>query len=165
MNYFGLVISTFPSTFSHHSPQPEIQFQLLGTKAIPEVGLLPAGFHPLPSDRPWHLPTLHRAASMGSLAVPSNRGVGQPPACLRPRDTMHPKTYGLMVGCDHGLQCRLEWPGQERDGVGQGVGSAEGQVQQSPCCRLWATGQRWYLTDFPTPRSGFPCCTQAGDAQ
>lgn len=96
----------------------ELQFQLLGTKPISEVGLLPAGFHPLPSDRPCHLPTLHRAASMGSLEVPSSRGVGQ----LCPRDTVHPRTYRLTVGCDHVFQNRLEWPGQERDGVaGSGV--------------------------------------------
>lgn len=92
---------------------------------------------------------------MGSLAAPTEV-LGA--ACLSaPRDTVHPRTYGLVVGCDHGFQHRLGWPGQERDGVWQGVGSAEGQVQHSLCCRLWASGQRWYLTYFPTPGSGFAC--------
>lgn len=168
MNYFSLVISTFPSTFSHHSPQAEICISSNSSCWT----LKP----PLKWGCSLQCFTLsHKTddcishTAQGSQHRQPGSSLQQrcwAAACLSaPRDTVHPRTYGLVVGCDHGFQHRLECPGQERDGVWQGVGSAEGQVQHSLCCRPWPAGQRWYLTYFPTSAQDLHACMKAGDAR
>lgn len=169
MNYFGLVIPTFPSAFfpllSPSGDPHQLQFQLLGTKAIPKAGLLSAGLYPLLSDRgPGISPRRSRAAhhppprvAVGSC-LPACTPAGQrAPRSLRAHGGVQPRGP-VQTGAARGGG---GWSGA--------VSGVSGQVQHWPCCRHgagWAAGERWYLTDFPTPRtSSLGKRTQAGDAR
>lgn len=146
----------FPVRFSYCSPQPETRISSSSScwaqKPTPKQGCSLQGF--TVSARAG-LASPHAAAGQHAVPLPAPQ-----------KGSAYPRTY--VVGCNHKLWHRLELPGEEEDGARHGGGSAKGQVQHSSCCRHRAgraTGQRWYLTDFPTPCTSFPGVrTQSGDA-
>lgn len=96
INYFGLIISAFPSAFflllspARDPHQLQLQLQLLGAKAMPKAGLLFAGLCHLRSGRPGISPCHSRAASTGSTLPP----------CLHPSRaacTPEPKWWGATM--------------------------------------------------------------------
>lgn len=165
MNYFGLVISTFPSTFSHHSPQTEIciQFQLLGTKAIPEVQLLSLqGFTLSHQTDPCLSPLCTGQPAWAAL---SNRGVGQLPVCLLLETLCTPEPTGSWWGVTMGS--RADWSGQGRRGMEYG---REWGLLRAKCSTHCAAGpgpqgRDGILHIFPCLAQDLHACMKAGDAQ
>lgn len=163
MNYFGLVISTFASTFSRYSPQPETcitsSSSCWAQKPALKQGCSLQGFTLSHQAGPSISPCGNRASSTGSLASPSNRGGGHLPACPHPsRAACSPEPTGSWWGATTGSSADQSGQGRRRMERDREGGSPKGQVQRSPRCRCrtgWAAGERWYLADFPTPRQAF----------
>lgn len=118
MNYFSLVISTFPSTFSHHSPQAEICISSNSSCWT----LKP----PLKWGCSLQCFTLsHKTddcishTAQGSQHRQPGSSLQQrcwAAACLSaPRDTGHPRTYGLVWAVTMGSS--TDWSAQGRRGM------------------------------------------------
>lgn len=128
INYFGLIISAFPSAFflllSPARDPHQLQLQLLGAKAIPKAGLLFAGLCHLRSGRPGISPCHSRAASTGSTLPP----------CLHPSRaarTPEPKWWGATMSSG------ADWSCQGRRRMERGM---EGGLPRAKCSTRRAAG-------------------------
>lgn len=140
MNYFGLVISTFASTFSRYSPQPETcitsSSSCWAQKPAPKQGCSLQGFTLSHQAGPSISPCGKGASSTGSLASPSNRGGGHLPACLHPsRAACSPEPTGSWWGATTGSSADQSGQGRrrmERD--------REGGLPRAKCSARCAAG-------------------------
>lgn len=159
----------FPAPFPATLPNQRPASTLVAAAGHKSQGCSLQGFTLSHWAGPGISPCRSRAASTGSLATPSNGGSGQLPTCLHPSGAAcTPEPMGSWWGPTTGSSADRSGQGRKRMERGREGGSAKGQVQHSPCCQHgagWAAGERWYLTDFPTPRTSSPGGRmQAGDA-
>lgn len=144
INIFPIIIlvflyQLFPAPFSQCSPQPEPHLSAGSSRWAQKPSLkqgCSVGFHLLRSGRPQHLPVPQQGSQYGQPGIPFHGRWWAAAHLLAPQlGRVHPGCPQARGGVNHELQCRPERPGAEEDGVGQGGGSARGQVQHWPRCQ------------------------------
>lgn len=173
MNYFGLVTSTFASTFSRYSPQPETcitsSSSCWAQKPAPKQGCSLQGFTLSHQAGPSISPCGNGASSTAAWHPPPTEAVGTcPPACT-PAGQRAPRSLRAHGGV------QPQAPAQTRAARGGGgwSGTLRG-VCQGPSAALAALpvqdrlgrGGEMVSCRLSHASPSFPgTCTQAGDAR